>query len=137
MRQACRSLSQRLEIAIAVPHTSPLCSVPQTRRDMASWHGRSIPPTALVRPISCRASRRRPRRPRPQGPPISTRPGAIHDELNVVPLPVNEDSWLGKSVTGMAGNVITLNGPAYQAEVAATVKAANAAGLYVILHLHL
>jgi hypothetical protein len=36
----------------------------------------------------------------------------------------------------MAGNVITLNGPAYQAEVAATVKAANAAGLYVILHLH-
>ena len=53
-----------------------------------------------------------------------------------MPLPVNEDSWLGKSVTGMAGNVITLNGPAYQAEVAATVKAANAAGLYVILHLH-
>jgi hypothetical protein len=57
-------------------------------------------------------------------------------KLNVVRLPVNEDSWLGNSVTGMAGNVITLNGPAYQAEVAATVKAANAAGLYVILDLH-
>jgi endoglucanase len=57
-------------------------------------------------------------------------------KLNVVRLPVNEDSWLGKSVTGMAGNVITLNGPAYQAEVAASVKAANATGLYVILDLH-
>jgi endoglucanase len=57
-------------------------------------------------------------------------------KMNAVRLPLNEDSWLGVSVKGMAGNVITLNGPAYRAEVAASVKAANAAGLYVILDLH-
>jgi len=50
--------------------------------------------------------------------------------------PLNEDSWLGLTVTGIPGNVISLNGPGYQAEVKATVAAANAAGLYVILDLH-
>ena len=57
-------------------------------------------------------------------------------KANAVRLPLNEDSWLGLTVTGIPGNVISLNGPAYQAEVAATVAAANAAGLYVILDLH-
>src|SRR3984885_7590416 len=57
-------------------------------------------------------------------------------KANAVRLPLNEDSWLGVTVTGIPGNVISLNGPAYQAEVKATVKAANAAGLYVILDLH-
>ena len=57
-------------------------------------------------------------------------------KLNAVRLPLNEDSWLGLTVKGMPGNVISLNGPGYQAEVAASVAAANAAGLYVILDLH-
>jgi endoglucanase len=57
-------------------------------------------------------------------------------KANIVRLPMNEDSWLGLTVTGVPGNTIVLNGPAYQAEVEATVKAANAAGLYVILDLH-
>jgi hypothetical protein len=57
-------------------------------------------------------------------------------KVNTVRLPLNEDSWLGLTVTGIPGNTITLNGPAYQAEVKATVAAANAAGLYVILDLH-
>jgi endoglucanase len=57
-------------------------------------------------------------------------------KMNAVRLPLNEDSWLGTAVKGVAGNVISPNGPAYQAEVAASVKAANAAGLYVILDLH-
>lgn len=57
-------------------------------------------------------------------------------KANAVRLPLNEDSWLGLTVTGIPGNTIVLNGPAYRAEVAATVAAANAAGLYVILDLH-
>ena len=57
-------------------------------------------------------------------------------KANAVRLPLNEDSWLGGTVTGIPGNAISLNGPAYQAEVKATVQAANAAGLYVILDLH-
>jgi endoglucanase len=57
-------------------------------------------------------------------------------KANVVRLPLNEDSWLGLTVTGIPGNVIALNGPGYQAEVKAVVAAANAAGLYVILDLH-
>jgi endoglucanase len=57
-------------------------------------------------------------------------------KMNVVRLPLNEDSWLGKSVSGMPGNSFALNGAGYQAEVAASVAAANAAGLYVILDLH-
>src|SRR4029077_3043725 len=57
-------------------------------------------------------------------------------KANAVRLPLNEQSWLGMTVTGIPGNVISLNGPAYQAEVKATVAAANAAGLYVILDLH-
>jgi endoglucanase len=57
-------------------------------------------------------------------------------KANAVRLPLNEDSWLGTTVTGIPGNVISLNGPGYQAEVKATVAAANAAGLYVILDLH-
>jgi len=57
-------------------------------------------------------------------------------KLNAVRLPLNEDSWLGLTVKGMPGNTIVLNGAAYQAEVAASVAAANAAGLYVILDLH-
>jgi len=57
-------------------------------------------------------------------------------KANSVRLPLNEDSWLGLTVTGLAGNTIVLNGAAYQAEVEATVAAANAAGLYVILDLH-
>ena len=57
-------------------------------------------------------------------------------KANAVRLPLNEDSWLGITVTGIPGNVISLNAAGYQAEVKATVKAANAAGLYVILDLH-
>ncbi|HXC07905.1 MAG TPA: cellulase family glycosylhydrolase [Steroidobacteraceae bacterium] len=57
-------------------------------------------------------------------------------KANAVRLPLNEDSWLGLTVTGIPGNTIALNGPAYQAELKATVAAANAAGLYVILDLH-
>jgi endoglucanase len=57
-------------------------------------------------------------------------------KANVVRLPLNEDSWLGITVTGIPGNIISLNSAAYQAEVKATVAAANAAGLYVILDLH-
>jgi len=57
-------------------------------------------------------------------------------KANAVRLPLNEQSWLGLTVTGIPGNVISLNGPAYQAELKATVAAANAAGLYVILDLH-
>src|SRR4029077_5342063 len=57
-------------------------------------------------------------------------------KANIVRLPMNEDSWLGLTVTGIPGNVISLNGSGYQAEVKATVAAANAAGLYVILDLH-
>jgi hypothetical protein len=57
-------------------------------------------------------------------------------KANAVRLPLNEDSWLGLKVTGIPGNVVSIDGTAYQAEVAATVAAANAAGLYVILDLH-
>jgi endoglucanase len=57
-------------------------------------------------------------------------------KANAVRLPLNEDSWLGLTVTNGAGTTLALNGPGYQAEVKATVAAANAAGLYVILDLH-
>ena len=66
--------------------------------------------------------------------PDFTRLGAW--KLNAVRLPLNEDSWLGKTVTDMAGRVIALDGAAYRAEVRASVAAANAAGLYVLLDLH-
>ena len=57
-------------------------------------------------------------------------------KANAVRLPLNEASWLGLTVVGIPGNGIALDGAAYQAEVKATVAAANAAGLYVILDLH-
>jgi len=57
-------------------------------------------------------------------------------KANIVRLPLNEDSWLGITVQGIPGNTIPINGAGYQAEVKATVAAANAAGLYVILDLH-
>lgn len=57
-------------------------------------------------------------------------------KLNVVRMPLNEDSWLGSTVSGIPGNAISLDGSGYRAEVAASVAAANAAGLYVILDLH-
>jgi hypothetical protein len=57
-------------------------------------------------------------------------------KANAVRLPLNEASWLGRTVVGILGNGIALDGAAYQAEVKATVAAANAAGLYVILDLH-
>ena len=57
-------------------------------------------------------------------------------KANAVRLPLNEDSWLGLTVTDQAGTTLALNGAGYQAEVKATVAAANAAGLYVILDLH-
>jgi hypothetical protein len=57
-------------------------------------------------------------------------------KMNAVRLPLNEDSWLGKTVTDQMGDKFALNGAGYQAEVAASVAAANAAGLYVILDLH-
>src|ERR1019366_3779599 len=66
--------------------------------------------------------------------PDFTRLGAW--KLNAVRLPLNEDSWLGQNVTDMAGRVIALDRAAYRAEVRASVAAANAAGLYVLLDLH-
>jgi hypothetical protein len=57
-------------------------------------------------------------------------------KANIVRLPLNEDTWLGLTVTGIPGNTIALNGTGYQAQVKAAVAAANAAGLYVILDLH-
>src|SRR5580704_13574729 len=46
-------------------------------------------------------------------------------KANAVRLPLNEQSWLGLTVTGIPGNVISLNGPAYQAELKAPVGAPN------------
>jgi len=43
-------------------------------------------------------------------------------KLNAVRLPLNEDSWLGLTVRGIPGNQIALNGPAYRAEVQASVE---------------
>jgi endoglucanase len=57
-------------------------------------------------------------------------------KLNAVRLPLNEDSWLGKTVTDIPGRVIAVDAGAYRTEVQASVAAANRAGLYVILDLH-
>ena len=68
------------------------------------------------------------------GRPDFTKLGAW--KLNAVRLSLNEDSWLGLTVKGIPGNTIVLHGAAFRAEARATVAAANAAGLYVILDLH-
>lgn len=56
---------------------------------------------------------------------------------NVVRLPLNEASWLGYSCKDTAGDTHNPDpGHNYRAAVAALVKQANSAGLYVILDLH-
>jgi hypothetical protein len=58
-------------------------------------------------------------------------------KANAVRLPLNEASWLGLTVTYNDGSTASADPSGdYQATVIASVKAANAAGLYVILDLH-
>jgi hypothetical protein len=56
--------------------------------------------------------------------------------LNAVRLPQNEAGWLGLSTTTVPGTPVVFNAATYQAALQASVAAANAAGLYVILDLH-
>ena len=76
-------------------------------------------------------------------------------DVNAVRLPLNEASWLGLSCADLGGVSVTVNssgatvhdqpgqiidadpGHNYQATVEQTVQQANAAGMYVILDLHL
>jgi hypothetical protein len=85
---------------------------------------------------------------------IKTWHSAGTNVVNAVRLPLNEASWLGLSCTDLGGGGVTINssgnqvadtpgqviradpGGNYQATVQASVAAATAAGLYVILDLH-
>ena len=58
-------------------------------------------------------------------------------QANAIRLPLNEASWLGTTTIDTSGSVhVSDPGGNYRATVAATIAAANAAGMYVIVDLH-
>jgi endoglucanase len=58
-------------------------------------------------------------------------------KVNAVRVPLNEAGWLGSVTQGMSGNTVSTPATTYQSAVQALVGRLTAAGIYVILDLHL